>query len=442
MATPIAELRSATEELHQNLDTLPYVKSVMDATVTKVAYGAFLRAAGVIQENFERLLLTSEERGLLELRDKISLRAELVARDLAFLGEDRSAVDAPALLAELFAQRLRWFAREEPFALAGVAYVLEGSTLGGRTQVVELKKRTEFSRGGLEYLTGTTREARASFQRFAAALNQALDRDERREQAVRGAVATFEAFTEILTQLEPGVVPAGHVTLLNSEAGQHSLPNDLREIAAALRAGEISWQRYGYYAARYGERGLRFTRSDSAWLAALARRDSNVAQREIAWLGRVLAHRGMPRYLLEEHLETLHRELSQAVPGKRASYDGLLLARDQLTAERRTRLEDASFFALAAELERNLPAELLPSLARSGVLLVAAVVDEACGINGAVASTESWFVDANRFPESWITAVRATIAETRRAIAASPSSDRATPRPQTPSPSPSPPDAG
>lgn len=415
MTTAIAELRSATEELHQRLDALPYVKSVLDGSVTKSAYAAFLRAASVIHEAFERLLPTSQEPALQKLKEEISQRSAPLARDLSYLDEDRFRADAPALSAELFAQRLRWFARDEPYALLGVAYVLEGSTLGALAQVMQLRKRSEFAGGGLEYLSGEPREVRASFQRFVDSLNQLLDSPERRAVAVRGAVATFEAFYDVLSRLEPDAAAEAHIRLLNAEAGQHAMPSDLREVAAALRAGEISWRRYGYYAGRYGERGLRFTRSDSAWLAALARRDANVVRREILWLGRVLAHRGMPRYLLEEHLEVLHGELSQALPSQAAAYHGMLAARDQLRAERRARLDDATFFELGAKLERAIPSAFQGLLHGSGVLPAAAVSDEVSGINGAVESLTRWLGDAERFPSEWLTALQTTIREARGA---------------------------
>jgi hypothetical protein len=44
----------------------------------------------------------------------------------------------------------------------------------------------------------------------------------------------------------------------------------------------------------------------------------------VRWLGTVLAARGMPRLLLEEHLGILHEELVAAVPERAGQYDLLL----------------------------------------------------------------------------------------------------------------------
>lgn len=125
------------------------------------------------------------------------------------------------------------------------------------------------------------------------------------------------------------------------------------------RAGEMSWDRCHYYASRYAERGLRFTRSDSAWLAALARRTPDVVVQHVRWLAHVLAERGVPRYWLERHLAVLCNELSSALPEAFTRYAGLLQARDELPTERRAQ---PAIFALGAELEAAIPHELLAAL--------------------------------------------------------------------------------
>src|SRR5207245_1203744 len=81
------------------------------------------------------------------------------------------------------------------------------------------------------------------------------------------------------------------------------------------RAGAQSWERFPYYARRFGERGRTFTDRDSLWLAGLAARPEGDLPAQVEWLGGVLAARGMPRWLLECHLEVLYRELDRLAPG-------------------------------------------------------------------------------------------------------------------------------
>jgi hypothetical protein len=203
------------------------------------------------------------------------------------------------------------------------------------------------------------------------------------------------------------------VPALNPQAGSHAIPNDLREIRAALQAGERSWQRFPYYEWRYGSRGRRFTRSDSAWIVTLTDHRQALVDQQITWLGGLLASRGMPQWLLELHLETLHQELVDAVPEKREAYAKLLHAAAMLRDMRRAPIRDDVFHALSAEFEALVGPEWSNRLPRTGGLLVAAVADEKAGISNAVTSLEGWMTDPARFPETWIAAVHTTLRKAR-----------------------------
>lgn len=202
---------------------------------------------------------------------------------------------------------------------------------------------------------------------------------------------------------------------LNPEAGAHPVCEDPQELAAALRAGERTWSRFPYYEARYGERGRAFTRSDSAWIVTLARSPQEVVDEQVLWLGRVLASRGMPRWLLQVHLEHLAHELSEVRPKHRErSYAPLERAAELLERRRRAQLPDASWNALDREFERAADPAWRARLPHTGLLIGAAVADERDGLTRAVSSLEEWLADATRFPPSWIEAVRAAIAEARQ----------------------------
>ena len=183
---------------------------------------------------------------------------------------------------------------------------------------------------------------------------------------------------------------------------------DPRELAAAERAGDRSWAAWHYYARRYGERGREFTRSDSAWIATLPGSPASVVQRQIGWLGSVLASRGMPRLLLEEHLRLLHDELVLAVPERAADYETLLEAADTLREERVAHMPDAMLEALEARFHELLEPPVEDDL-RAGALLAAAVADERAGMPEAVTSLVDWLADPARFPRSWQAAVDQTL---------------------------------
>ncbi|MRG90402.1 hypothetical protein [Polyangium spumosum] len=202
---------------------------------------------------------------------------------------------------------------------------------------------------------------------------------------------------------------------LNPEAGMTPMPSDPREVEAAMRAGRISLRLTPYYGFRYGERGARFTQSDSAFLATLPDHAEATIKRQIEWLAGVLANRGMPSLLLEQHLRVLGRELSRAVPEKRAFYRALFVASDGLRARRTGLLPESAGRPIGEAFPE---AAGLPStrLARgTGHLLVAAVADERAGMPNAVPSLEAFFLDRSVFPERFVAAARQTIERARRA---------------------------
>jgi len=203
------------------------------------------------------------------------------------------------------------------------------------------------------------------------------------------------------------------VAVLNPAAGRHAIPDDVREIQAALRAGEWSWRRFPYYAWRYGERGAAFTRSDSAWIVTLANYPQAVVDKQVRWLGTLLSSRGMPQWLLQVHLEGLYEELTTILPDKRLLYERLHHAAKMLQALRRQHISDELFESLAAEFDVRVGREWTVQLPETGRLLVAAVADERSGIERAVTTVEAWMTAPERFPVEWITAVRSILHEAR-----------------------------
>jgi len=151
---------------------------------------------------------------------------------------------------------------------------------------------------------------------------------------------------------------------------------DPAELAAGQRAAARSYEEFPYYAARFRERGMRFGISDSGWLLTLCDLSRTRALEQIDWLASVLAARGMPRLLLERHLEILREEL----PTPRCAM--LTTAARHLRAKRLRYIDE--------ETARNLAATFAEPLPNLGALLVAAVSDEADGVAHAVESILRW----------------------------------------------------
>ncbi|HWK89357.1 MAG TPA: hypothetical protein VNP72_05155 [Longimicrobium sp.] len=195
---------------------------------------------------------------------------------------------------------------------------------------------------------------------------------------------------------------------LNPFAGLHAVSADPRDVAAARRAADGSLAEFPYYAERFGERARLFGASDGAWLLALRGAGVSHATEQVLWLGRVLASRGVPRWLLERHVDRLCAELGGA------ERCGALPAASAALRERReARIPAADFEALAAAFAARADAEWAARLPGMGGILVSAVADEADGIPLAVASVQEWAGDVARFPAAWVAAVRETLAAAR-----------------------------
>lgn len=209
--------------------------------------------------------------------------------------------------------------------------------------------------------------------------------------------------------------PYTPASAVNAEAGTHPIAAGAEELAAARAATGRSWQEFPYYASRYGERGWRFSLSDSGWLLAIASMSSSAARVQVDWLARVLAARGMPSYLLERHLTYLHEELSRAQASDPARYERLQECAAALEGERRARLPEEAFGALASDFDRAVGG-CAERIANMGVVLVSATIDERRGLPRALESVVTWVLDASRFSVPWLDAVQRLVERTRAAM--------------------------
>lgn len=415
-------LRRETEAEHRHVEALPFFAALEAAELPLAAYVGFLRAMHAVHEALETEAGRTADASLAAVWHDELRRLPLLARDLAhFAGRPAPATTPAAVAAQLVAQRVRRRAHDDPASLLGYLYVLEGSTLGG-TLVRRLAARAfDLEDGaGTAYLQGHGRQTKTRWMEFSRRVDAVRLDDAALTRAVEAAREAFAGIAAIVAALHPADVRPSRdpALLLNPEAGHHAIPDDPRELAAALRAGERTWREFPYYAVRYAERGERFTRSDSAWLVTLAQHEPAVAEAQVRWLGSVLASRGMPQWLLERHLEVLHEELAAALPERAADYAGLRQAARMLRELRCRHVDDAALARHAAGFDARAGADAAAAawaarLPRTGALLAAAVADERAGLARAVPSLEGWMTDAARFPAAWVEAVRATLEEAR-----------------------------
>ena len=418
----MTQLRDATRAQHARVDALPFFAALSDGTLPLASYVGLLRALATLCRTLEEELLPAASPAVVAVWDARMGKLPLLERDLAAFA-DRQLPPAPraALSALVLSELMRQRVADSPAALLGYLYVLEGSTLGGAVLHRQVAARFGLPRGtGLAYLASYGSGRAAHWRAFTARMNAVPLAPTARRHVLEAAGEAFAGIEECIAALFPLPTeerePRRLVAVLNPEAGWHGIPEDLREIRAALRAGTRSWQQFPYYGWRYGERGRRFTRSDSAWIATISHLAQGEVSRHLLWLGGLLAARGMPRWLLEWHLRVLVEELGEAIPEQRQVYARLEHAADQFAAARRAHLPDAALAALSHDFDARVGPDWSGRLPGMGSILAAAVADEVAGIARAVTSLEGWLTDSARFPPHWCAAVRATLDHARTAV--------------------------
>ncbi len=418
----MAYLRDATRAQHARVDALPFFSALAAGRLPLASYVGLLHALATLYRTLEQELLPAASPATVAVWDEQMGKLPLLERDLAaFADRQPPAIPRAALNALVLGELMRQRVADSPAALLGYLYVLEGSTLGGAVLRTQVAAQFRLPSGdGDAYLASYGSERAAHWRVFTRRMNALPLTAGERQQVLEAADEVFAGIGECVSALYPLATDEPDVrrlvAVLNPEAGWHGIPDDLREVRAALRAGTRSWQQFPYFAWRYGERGRRFTRSDSAWIATISHLPQGAVTRHLLWLGEVLASRGMPRWLLEWHLRVLAQELSTAIPEARPAYGHLERVADQLAEARRTHIPERVFAVLAHDFDLQVGPDWSTRLPGMGSILVAAVADEAAGITRAVASLEDWLTDPARFPPHWCESVRTTLDHARAQV--------------------------
>jgi len=326
------------------------------AELPLASYVGQLRALAIVHAALERALNHSTLPAVTAVWCAEMQRLPLLEDDLVSF-RAQGILDVPEATSAALecAQCLRALSLEDPACLLGHLYVLEGSTLGAVTLRQQVARAFDLGDTHLpRYLSRNEGHEKCSFDEFCGRLEAVTIDEATRARVIAAACDGYEYHLRIFAAL----YPLGEGTLkplatsLNPEAGAHPIPTDQREIEAAVRAGEKCLRQIPYFEARYGERGRRFTSSDSAWLVTLSDLDDEQAIEQVLWLGRVLAARGMPRLTLQIHLELLFEELANAVPARRERYETLQRAARALHEARCWQIDDALFDSLSRRSSR------------------------------------------------------------------------------------------
>ncbi len=400
-------LRAETMAQHAQLEALPFFAALQAGTLPSTSVLTLLRCLAIGHAVLERALADTSDADVSSLSVSVRAKLPLLLADLDALHADQQPSLARPIRASL--DFGAWLLRvaPDPASLVGVLYVLEGSQQGGLTLRQQYARCLGLDQARLSYFGCYGAETGSQAKAFAGRLNALVVDEAQVTTAVRSAVRCFEWMAEVCAGLFPYVESdlEFRVAGINPEAGDHHMPQHPAEVALALRAGQAAWERFPYLRERFGDRGRRFTSSDSCWLVSLTHMPIETATAQLRWLRGVLASRGIPTLILETHLRAIEAALAAEVADHAsmgARYAPFLASLDD---ERRSSGHDARMGSLIEPFDARLRACSGPTIDAAAALIVSAWLDERSGLTGAFAATLSWFADPARFSADWVAGV-------------------------------------
>ena len=412
-------LKTRTAGLHERLETLPFFRALHDGDLPALAIVSFLEGLAIIHAVLERSLAEVLGGPIAELRQHVQPKIPLLLADLDTLGAASLPSISSAIEGALGYAADILTKADNPFTLIGPLYVLEGSQNGGLALKRAYASCLGVPKDQLSYIGCYGSRTAAHWKAFTHQLDLLPLTEDSATQVVESAIDCFEQLAKICAALFPYSdqdLKHHHVAGINFEAGNHAMPQNPLEIALALRAAAIAWKEHPYLECRFGERGQRFTRSDSCWLVALTHLPVDTVTKSLSWLRAVLASRGIPTVILKGHLQAIRRAIGVDFPDQtemRSRFDPFL---SSLEAEPQALGVAEAHSQLIKEFDPQLRACAGLKIAFAPELITSAWIDERVGIGGSFAAVRDWFIDSRRFSSGWITCVNDFVDKLNQAV--------------------------
>ncbi|MEJ2084895.1 MAG: biliverdin-producing heme oxygenase [Acidobacteriota bacterium] len=201
-ASIMTRLKSATAEHHRRAEERALQRAMIKGTLTRDRFAAYLEQLLHVHRRLENTLekLAAEYKPLgAVFRSHYARQADLQA-DLEFHGHE---IGPPLVATQRLIADIDHWADENPVALLGPLYVLEGSMNGNKFIASALMQAWSLEPGaGFRYLDPYGDEQRAKWAEFRADMDAQGFTPEECETIIAAAQRTFDAIGEIADEVD------------------------------------------------------------------------------------------------------------------------------------------------------------------------------------------------------------------------------------------------
>ncbi|WP_138754298.1 biliverdin-producing heme oxygenase [Paenibacillus sinopodophylli] len=183
----MTRLREETAPNHDQIESNPYAKAIMNQTLSQEEYTLYLEKFYGFIKPAERII--AQLSGWGEFKSSLGERAKapLLERDLLVLGKSAEQINELPECSGL--PELTTVAQA-----FGYMYVIEGSTMGGQIITKQVRKflpLAEQENKGTEYFNAYGTETRAKWAEFRGVIEQSVASEEAAQQVIDSAKDTF-----------------------------------------------------------------------------------------------------------------------------------------------------------------------------------------------------------------------------------------------------------
>ncbi len=195
-------LKSATADLHRNAESSPLQSQLVKGLLPRDGYVSFLRQMYRVHAVLERAIRdhSAEHPGFAAVLRDYHLREPQLREDLVFLGADPDAI-TPASATTAMITDIERAADQQPVALLGMLYVMEGSTNGSKFIAAAIRQAYGLAGPGTAYLDPHGDLQKERWQAFKRDMDGVGFDEDESLAIINAAMAVFRCLIDLSEEL-------------------------------------------------------------------------------------------------------------------------------------------------------------------------------------------------------------------------------------------------